>query len=47
MDTEMTLYHYILQGVSSLRSLSPCTCVGVFERYQMTELEYISLWCLC
>ena len=23
--------HYTLQGVSSLRSLSPCTCVEVFE----------------
>ena len=24
---------YLLQGVSSLRSLSPCTCVEVFEWY--------------
>ena len=24
---------YIIHGVSSLRSLSPCTCVEVFEWY--------------
>ena len=27
------IYNYVLQGVSSLRSLSPCTCVEVFEWY--------------
>ena len=31
--SKLRLLVYILQGVSSVRSLSPCTCVEVFVGY--------------
>ena len=39
-DTECH-YNYV-QGVSSLRSLTPCMCVGVFEWYGLDDIIKVS-----